>query len=47
MRNYNCYYNSGKYNCINDNIRANSAEEAKQIFIQKWGVAFPELVRVG
>ena len=46
MRMYNCCYDNGTFNYINDNIEAESPEEAKKLFIIKWGVANPDLIRV-
>lgn len=46
MNKYNCFYDNGTFNCINDNIYADSVEEAKRLFVVKWGVANPDAVRV-
>ena len=39
MTKYNIRYDNGEFNYINDNIFADSPEEAKRLFISKWGVA--------
>jgi len=46
LNKYNCFYDNGTFCCINDNIYADSIEEAIRLFICKWGVANPYAVRV-
>jgi len=46
MNKYNCFYNNGTFNCINDNIYADSMEEAKRLFIQKWGIVNSDALQI-
>lgn len=46
MNKYNCFYDNGAFYYIYDNTYADSAEEAKRLFVVKWGVPNPDAVRV-
>ena len=46
MNKYNIKYDNGEFNYINDNIYADSADEAKRMFIRKWGVANEHAITV-
>lgn len=46
MQKYRVVYDNGEFNYINDNIYADSVDEAIRLFISKWGVANEHAVTV-